>query len=78
MYDHLYDMIINKADLPFTNIWIASQIANKIPSNSSVHFSILSSLRSWNFFEFNNDVTSFSNVGGLVLMAVYLLLLVHQ
>ena len=64
MYDHLYDMIINKADLPFSNIWIASQIANKIPSNSSVHFSILSSLRSWNFFEFNKDVTSFSNVGG--------------
>lgn len=51
-------------DLPFSNIWIAAKIAHLIPNGSTIHFGILNSLRSWNFFELPNSVTSFSNVGG--------------
>jgi 2-succinyl-5-enolpyruvyl-6-hydroxy-3-cyclohexene-1-carboxylate synthase len=51
-------------ELPFSNIWIASKIAHHIPENSVIHFGILNSLRSWNFFELPQSVTSASNVGG--------------
>jgi len=51
-------------ELPFSNIWIASKLAKKIPDNSIMHFGILNSLRAWNFFELPNTVYSQSNVGG--------------
>ena len=51
-------------DLPFSNVWLASKIAHLIPDGSTIHFGILNSLRSWNFFELPNSVTSASNVGG--------------
>lgn len=51
-------------ELPFSNIWIGSKIAHLIPENSTIHFGILNSLRSWNFFELPNSVDSTSNVGG--------------
>ena len=51
-------------DLPYSNIWIAQQTAHNIPEGSVVHFGILNSLRSWNFFELPGSVDSMSNVGG--------------
>jgi 2-succinyl-5-enolpyruvyl-6-hydroxy-3-cyclohexene-1-carboxylate synthase len=51
-------------DLPFSNIWIASKMAHRIPKGSTIHFGILNSLRSWNFFELPGSVFSASNVGG--------------
>tara|TARA_R110001599_G_scaffold262231_1_gene462691 strand:+ start:3943 stop:5718 length:1776 start_codon:yes stop_codon:yes gene_type:complete len=51
-------------EIPYSNIWIAQQTAHKIPSGSVIHFGILNSLRSWNFFELPPSVTSMSNVGG--------------
>jgi 2-succinyl-5-enolpyruvyl-6-hydroxy-3-cyclohexene-1-carboxylate synthase len=51
-------------DLPFSNIWVAHRMAHLIPENSTIHFGILNSLRSWNFFEIPNSVSSASNVGG--------------
>lgn len=51
-------------ELPFSNIWIASQISTKLPVKSSIHFGILNSLRAWNFFPIGNHVSSFCNVGG--------------
>lgn len=51
-------------ELPFSNIWLASRLANKIPAGSAIHFGILNSLRTWNFFNLPETVTSFSNVGG--------------
>ncbi|MGQ9427245.1 thiamine pyrophosphate-binding protein [Gilvimarinus sp. F26214L] len=51
-------------DVPFSNIWVAQQTAHKLPEGSVVHFGILNSLRSWNFFELPETVTSMSNVGG--------------
>lgn len=51
-------------EIPFSNIWVAQQTAHKIPEDSVMHFGILNSLRSWNFFELPQSVTSMSNVGG--------------
>jgi 2-succinyl-5-enolpyruvyl-6-hydroxy-3-cyclohexene-1-carboxylate synthase len=51
-------------EIPFSNIWVAQQTAHKIPEGSIIHFGILNSLRSWNFFELPKSVTSMSNVGG--------------
>jgi 2-succinyl-5-enolpyruvyl-6-hydroxy-3-cyclohexene-1-carboxylate synthase len=51
-------------EIPFSNIWVAQQTAHRIPEGSVVHFGILNSLRSWNFFELPKSVTSMSNVGG--------------
>lgn len=54
----------NVPELPFSNIWMASQLANEIPTNSVIHFGILGSLRAWNFFRLPAGVESSSNVGG--------------
>ncbi len=51
-------------ELPFSNLWLASQFARRIPAGSVVHFAILNSLRAWNFFDLPAGVRSASNVGG--------------
>lgn len=51
-------------ELPFSNIWIASQLSKSIPENSVVHLGILNSLRAWNFFETKESVRTYCNVGG--------------
>lgn len=62
----LEDEVIRKKlpQLPFSNLWVASMLAPLIPENSVVHFGILNSLRSWNFFELSRTVKSNCNVGG--------------
>lgn len=50
--------------LPFSNIWIASQTADKLPENSVLHMGIQNSLRSWNFFEIPQSVLGYCNTGG--------------
>ncbi len=54
----------NIPDLPFSNIWVASKMASKLPDEATIHFGILNSLRSWNFFEVPATVQTNSNVGG--------------
>ena len=51
-------------ELPFSNLWIASKTASKLPDNAVLHFSILNSLRAWNYYETPNGVTCYSNTGG--------------
>lgn len=51
-------------ELPFSNAWCAQNSIKKIPTNSIVHFGILNSLRSWNFFDLPEGVEGFSNTGG--------------
>lgn len=51
-------------NLPFSNIWIASQLAHKLPKNSVLHLGILNSLRAWNFFDIDKSINSYCNVGG--------------
>jgi 2-succinyl-5-enolpyruvyl-6-hydroxy-3-cyclohexene-1-carboxylate synthase len=51
-------------EIPFSNVWIASQIYTKLPTGSALHFGVLNSIRSWNMFQLPQDITSFANVGG--------------
>lgn len=51
-------------ELPFSNIWIASQCAPALPCNSVFHIGILNSLRAWNLFETSHGSCGFSNTGG--------------
>ncbi|MCR4768932.1 MAG: 2-succinyl-5-enolpyruvyl-6-hydroxy-3-cyclohexene-1-carboxylate synthase [Bacteroidaceae bacterium] len=51
-------------ELPFGNIWIARFMAPKMPKNSLIHFGILNSLRSWNFFNIDESIDCYANVGG--------------
>lgn len=60
-----YQTVIKRIpDLPFGNIWIAQQLAPQMPADSVMHFGILNSLRSWNFFCLDESIDCYSNVGG--------------
>ena len=54
----------NIPELPFSNVWVAKQLSKKVPKNAVLHFGILNSLRSWNYFEITNGVNGYCNVGG--------------
>lgn len=60
----LYELSAKIPELPFSNIWIASKLHDKLPENSVIHFGILNSLRSWNFYELPQYIDSTANVGG--------------
>lgn len=51
-------------ELPFSNIWMAQQIHNRLPEDCELHFGILHSLRSWNFFKLSVGIRAKCNVGG--------------
>lgn len=51
-------------ELPFSNIWMAQQMVNKLPHNCELHFGIYHSLRSWNFFKLPDGIQAKCNVGG--------------
>ncbi len=55
---------IDPEKIPFSNIWLASQTAHRMPENSIVHLGILNTLRAWNMFEMPEAVSSTSNTGG--------------
>ena len=51
-------------ELPFSNIWMAQQMVEKLPADSEIHFGIYHSLRSWNFFKLPSEIQAKCNVGG--------------
>lgn len=51
-------------ELPFSNVWIAQQMHNKLPEGCELHFGIYHSLRSWNFFKLPAGIQAKCNVGG--------------
>lgn len=55
---------INTDNIPFSNIWIASQLSQRIPPQSILHVSILNSLRAWNYFTIPDGVNFQCNTGG--------------
>lgn len=60
-----YESILkNLPPLPFSNLWIASKIHDKLPTDCILHLGIFNSLRSWNFFKIGSTIDSFCNVGG--------------
>ncbi len=52
------------SEVPFSNVWLSQQTAHRLPKNSVLHLGILNSLRSWNLFDTDKTVYSYSNVGG--------------
>jgi len=50
-------------DLPLSNAYLAQSLHNVIPSGSILQFSILNSLRVWNFFPLDSTIECYANVG---------------
>lgn len=64
-YDKLMDLQTGQFEImPFSNVWVAGQLAKNIPENSTVVLSILNTLRTWNYSEFKDGVRVYSPVGG--------------
>lgn len=59
-----YKLQTRLPEIPFSNIWIAKEISQRIPENSILHLGILNSLRSWNFFPIPDSVRAYANTGG--------------
>ena len=51
-------------ELPFSNIWIAQHMVNKLPNDCELHLGIYHSLRSWSFFKLPKGIQAKCNVGG--------------
>ncbi len=51
-------------ELPFSNIWMAQHMVERLPAGSELHFGIYHSLRSWNFFKLPAGIQAKCNVGG--------------
>lgn len=60
-YEELFSYL---PDLPFSHIWIASQLSSKLPECCTMHLGILSPLRSWGYFKFPSSVEVYCNQGG--------------
>lgn len=50
-------------DVPFSNIYTAQKLYNRLPANSNLHLAILNSLRTWLMFDLDKSIKVFSNVG---------------
>lgn len=50
-------------ELPFSNIFVSSQMASNLPENSSFHIGASESLSCMNFFELKDSIDSSCNVG---------------
>lgn len=59
-YNEIYNHI---PELPFSNIWAASQLSKVIPEGSVFHISTSNTRRCWNMFPLPNSVSSSCNVG---------------
>lgn len=51
-------------EVPFSNIWIAQNSIRHVPDKCNIYFSILNTLRSWNYCKLPVGVSGFSNTGG--------------
>ena len=60
-----YKMMFSRIpEIPFSNIWIANTLHDKMPGGCMLYFSILNSLRAWNFFNLSGSIITSCNVGG--------------
>ena len=61
VYNALYKGI---PELPLSHIYVAKELAPKMPKGCVIHFSIINALRSWNFFRTDSSIRTMCNVGG--------------
>lgn len=55
---------VKPEEIPFSNVWLASQTAHRLPEGSVLHIGILNSLRTWDMFDTPATVLGYSNTGG--------------
>ena len=60
VFSEIYNSI---PELPFSNIWTASQLSARLPKGSLFHISASNSRRCWNMFHLPEGVKCTSNVG---------------
>lgn len=68
IYYNMWSEYSKKLQIPefeYSNLYVAQQLAKKIPDNSILHLAILNSTRVMQFFPLSNNVTVYSNVGAL-------------
>ncbi|MBO4308711.1 MAG: 2-succinyl-5-enolpyruvyl-6-hydroxy-3-cyclohexene-1-carboxylic-acid synthase [Clostridia bacterium] len=68
LYYNLWKSQIDKFILPefeFSNLYVAKGLSQIVPENSVLHTAILNSTRVMQFFNLNNNVMAYSNVGAL-------------
>lgn len=53
----------NIPNLPFSSIYVASQVSAKLPENSVIHFGVSDTIRAWNLFALPATVRSSCNLG---------------
>ncbi len=65
-YKSLSDSLsrIEYPELPLSNTYISGELAKRMPKNSSLHLSILNSLRNMNHYDLDKSIKVNSNVGG--------------
>lgn len=51
-------------ELPFSHLWVAQQLSDRLPDKSVMHYGILSPLRSWGYFPKSNSIETYCNQGG--------------
>lgn len=54
---------VSTPKLPFSNVYVASVLSKKLPSNSLIHIGLSNSIRAWSMFDFPETVSSDSNTG---------------
>lgn len=62
-WENMIGNISTCMELPFSNAFVAQYLHDKIPPNSIIQFSILNTLRVWNYFQLDPSIKCFSNVG---------------
>ncbi len=68
LYSHcisIYNSLLERIpNLPFSNMWVASVLSKRMPSESVLHLGILNSLRCWNYFALDSTINCYTNSGG--------------
>lgn len=54
----------NVPELPFSHLWVANRLHDKLPQGCVLHLGILSPLRSWGYFKIDKSISTFCNEGG--------------
>ena len=62
--EELSQALAKLPELPFSNVWMAQQIHDRLPDGCKFHMGIYNSLRSYNFFDLPKSVQGSCNVGG--------------
>lgn len=62
--DVINDLEGRLPEIPLSNLWIAKSSSTHLPKGANIHFGILNSLSSWNYFKICPTISCNSNVGG--------------